>query len=674
MFRKFPFSIAFFILLALACQEDKPERHGADLSHRDLSVEPAEDFFHHANGKWIEETEIPASRSAWGSFYELIEDNNTHLKNILEGISGEEHPTGSIEQLIGDFYYSGMDSAGREAAGFEPIKDKLALIDNLQEASQISEILPQLHLYGISGFFRGGVRPDMKNSTINAYTLYQGGLGLPERDYYFNESPRFVAYRKAYHDFIGKGFQLIGSSEEEAVNAADLILNMETRIASVSRTRLALRDNEKNYNKYATSDAEQLISSFSLKGYMDNLGLAAQEYVIVGQPEFFEGLDKILQDFSASDIQTYLKWRVISGNASRLTAEFEQASFDFNQKTLNGVPEMQPRWKRVSQATDNLLGEALGKLYVEKHFTPEAKTRVNELVNNLRVVLEKRIGNLEWMGAETKEQALHKLHKITQKLGYPDTWRDYSELEISRDNYALNIMNAIHFEIRYDLAKAGKEVDRGEWGISPPTVNAYYNPSNNEIVFPAGILQPPFFYPNAIDPVNYGGIGTVIGHEITHGFDDRGSGFDADGNLKNWWTEEDRERFEGLTKKIVEQYNEYVVLDSIHVNGELTLGENIADLGGIAISFEAMKLAIEENGTPETFDGLTPEQQFFYSYANLWRGKYRDDALLQRIKVDTHSPGIFRVNGVLSNFKPFYEAFGVEEGDGMSRPEIVEIW
>ena len=675
-------NIHFFLIAILAtsglffqgCQEDPPPLHGVDLSHRDLSVSAADDFFRHSNGKWINETEIPASQSSWGSFIELIENNSKNLHNIMEEVSAEEHEKGSIKQIVGDYYYSGMDSASRETAGLTPIQDELALVEGLEDIAGLSDLMAQLHLKGISGFFRATVRADQKNSIMNASYLYQGGLGLPDRDYYLSDNPRFEAIRKGYRDFITTCFTIMGEDEEGAQNAVDQVMNIETRLATISRTRLALRDNEKNYNKMSFDEADALFSKFNLTDYRKNIGIPEVEYVIVGQPEFFEGLDQVLTDFALDDMKTYLKWKIIAGNASRLTFELEQASFDFFSKTLRGVPEMQPRWKRMSLSTNGALGEAVGQIYVERHFSPEAKEKVNEMVNNLRIVLEKRIGELAWMGDETKEQAQKKLKAITQKLGYPDKWKDYSKLEISRASYADNVMNVRTFEIKRRLAEIGQEVDKGRWGMSPPTVNAYYNPTNNEIVFPAGILQPPFFDPNAIAPVNYGAMGTVIGHEITHGFDDRGSGYDADGNLKNWWTEEDRSRFEERTDKIVEQYDAYTVLDSVHVNGKLTLGENIADLGGIAIAFEAMQLDIEKNGAPESFDGLTPEQQFFYSYANLWRGKYRDAALLQRIKTDSHSPGEFRVNGPLSNFQPFRDAFDVKEGNGMWKEELVEIW
>ncbi|MDX2250538.1 MAG: M13 family metallopeptidase [Bacteroidia bacterium] len=663
-------TVLSFVMVSCGESTTKQTLRGADISNVDTTVRATDDFYSYVNGLWLKSVEIPPSESSWGSFVELRYQNVEKLRALMEeaGISAAEK--GSVKQKVGDFYKTGMDTAAIERAGVTPIQDLLDDVRNISDKNQIAETAAKIGLRGADGFFRTFVRNDLKKSNVYALYLYQGGLGMPNRDYYLTEGGRFDKYREEYLVYIQTLFSEAGGNPE----AAGAIYDLEKQMAEISRKSVDLREAEKNYHKMPYAEAEALLSNFGLNAYLSVLKIPQQDSIIIGQPEFLEGLNKLMAEVSLETLKAYMEFTILRSSAPYLSNAFADADFRFNDATLRGVKEKEPRWKIVGQQTSGMIGMLVGQLYVEKHFSPEAKAKVNQMVNDLRDAFAQRIERLEWMSAETKTEALKKLKTMRQKLGYPDKWEDYTKLEINTDSYIGNVQRAREFEIRRRLDRIGKEVDREEWFMSPQIVNASYNPTNNEITFPAGILQPPFFDPNAVDAVNYGGIGTVIGHEITHGFDDNGSKFDSQGNLRNWWTSEDSLRFRELTQKIRQQYDAYTVLDTVHVNGQLTLGENIADHGGIAIAYEAMQLAFKRDGRPELVDGYTPEQQFFLNFAILWQGKYREDAQLQRIKTDPHSPGEYRAKGTLSNFRPFYEAFGVKEGDGMFRSEIVEIW
>lgn len=654
-----------------SCNE-KPQKNlrGADLSNIDTTVSPTDDFFNYVNGEWLKSVEIPPTESSWGSFVELRYQNVERLRGLMEEASASNAEKGSIRQKVGDFYKTGMDTAAIDAAGVQPIQDILDMVQGISDKSEVAKIAATISLRGADGFFRAMVRSDLKKSNIYAFYLYQGGLGMPNRDYYLTEGERFDKYREEYLIYIRTLFTESGGNP----NVAEAIYDLEKQMAEISRKSVDLRDAEKNYNKMPYAQVEGLLSNFGLSPYLAVLEIAKVDSIIVGQPEFLEGLNKLFADIPLDTWKAYMQFTILRSSASYLGKPFADADFRFYDATLRGVKEQEPRWKVVGEQSSRIIGMIVGQLYVEKYFSPEAKAKVNQMVDDLRDAFAQRIERLDWMSAETKAEALKKLKAIRQKLGYPDKWEDYSGLEISADSYIQNVQRARAFEVRRRLDRIGKEVDRDEWFMSPQIVNASYSPTNNEITFPAGILQPPFFDPNAVDAVNYGGIGAVIGHEITHGFDDNGSKYDAEGNLRNWWTESDRKQFDSLTQKIRQQYDAYTVLDTVHVNGQLTLGENIADHGGVAIAFEAMQLAFQRDGRPELVDGFTPEQQFFLNFAILWQGKYREDAQMQRIKTDPHAPGQYRAIGTLSNFRPFYEAFGVKEGDGMFRSEIVEIW
>lgn len=654
----------------IACNPTTEQQlRGPDLTYIDSTISPGDDFFNHVNKKWLDEAEIPPSESSWGSFITLRMNAVEHLQAIMEEALQADAEKGSITQKVGDLYYTGMDTNAIEAAGLKYIQEDLDKLRNAGSKEDLMKEMADMWLRGGGGFFRPSVRSDLKNSEVYALYFYQGGIGMP-KEYYLEEGPRFDHYREEYKKYLNT---LLTLAEGDA-GATDDVFEFEKQLAEISKSRRDLRNPYENYFKKSYEDAAGTIANLDLGLILQNLGVPEVDSVVLGQPEFLAGMNALVAKTSLETLKAYLEVNYLSSNANYLPEAFVEASFEFNSKTMRGVSEMDTREKETSERVGRLIGQLVGQLYVKEHFSQEAKDRVNTLVNDLRIAFARRIERLDWMSEETKVQAKNKLEAIRQKLGYPDEWRDYSGLEIDRESYLQNVNRIREFDTQYRYSRVGQQVDRDEWFMSPQTVNAGYSPTNNDITFPAGILQPPFFNPDAVDAVNYGSIGTVIGHEITHGFDDSGSKYDAQGNLNNWWTEEDRKRFDELTQKMVDQFDAYTVLDSVHVDGRLTLGENIADLGGIAIAFEAMQIAMERDGRPETTDGLSPEQQFFIGYANLWRTKYRDDALLNRIKTDPHSPGIYRVNGPLSNSQSFYKAFGVENGNKMFREDMIEIW
>lgn len=664
--------------LSVACKQQSTSENKRtvflDLSGRDTTVKPGDDFFQYANGTWMKNTRIPDDQSGWGSFYTLYEDNQKNLRIILDEISKKENAKGSLVQKVADFYFSGMDTVTINKAGYDPIKPLLAKVDGVKSYKELLQLLASGYKEGNGALLAFYIGPDDKNSTKNMVQFYQTGLGLPNRDYYFNNDDETRKTRAAYLTYITKLFTLTGTDSVTAKKNADNILKLETEIAKSHSTPVELRDPVRNYHKLPVAEFIKLTPDLDTKVLLTEMGIK-EDTLLVGQPKYYQSLNSLMKSQPLDIWKTKVRFMMISKHANELSKPFEQARFDFYGKVLNGQKVQEDRWKRVTAATDGGLGELLGQLYVKQYFKPEAKERMLKLVDNLQKVYKSRIEKLDWMSAETKQKAIAKLEAFTKKIGYPDKWKNYDDVTIDRGSYYANNLAIAKHEYNEQLKKLGKPVDKTEWGMTPPTVNAYYNPSFNEIVFPAGILQFPFFDNNADDAINYGAIGAVIGHEMTHGFDDQGRQYDKDGNLKDWWTTADAEKFNAKAKMVVNQYNGFTVLNDMHVNGELTLGENIADIGGLAIAFEAFKLTEQGKGT-EKIDGFTPDQRFFLSFAQVWRIKDRDESMRTRIQTDPHSPEHFRVNGPLSHMVEFYNAFGVKPGDKMYKPEAerVKIW
>jgi putative endopeptidase len=649
---------------------------GLDPKNIDPSVKPCQDFYHFANGNWIKNNPIPPAYSSWGSFTELAEKNNLVLKEIVEAAAKDPHPfKGSNTQKIGDFYATGMDSARIESLGAKPIEADLKRIDDIKDIRGVQKELARFHVDGVGGVFGLFAGQDQKHSTQVIAQLSQGGLGLPDRDYYLSDDAKLKRNREEYVDHLVAMFKLIGDDQAAAKAEAATVLAFETRLAKASFTRVQRRDPDKNYNKMTQAQLAALTPDFNWPAFFAGIGLSKPGGVNVGQPPFFKELNAMMKEVPLGSWKTYLRWRILREAANALSSAFVNENFHFYGTILTGAKELQPRWKRIIQIINRTMGEALGQVYVEKAFPPEAKARAKEMVKNLVAAMREHINSVDWMDATTRAAALKKLESFGVKIGYPDKWRDYSKLEIDRTSYLENLRRAAEFNFNFNLAKIGKPVDRTEWGMTPPTVNAYYSETRNEIVFPAGILQPPFFDPKADDAVNYGGMGAVIGHEISHGFDDQGSKFDAQGNLKMWWTPETRKKFDGRTALVVKQFDGYVAIDSLHVNGKLTLGENIGDLAGLSIAYTALEKALE--GKPRLLiDGFTPEQRFFLAWAQIWRRNSTPEALRLQVRVDPHSPSMFRTNGPLSDMPSFYKAFGCADGQGMVRPEAVRatVW
>jgi predicted metalloendopeptidase len=651
-----------------------------DSNNMDPSVKPADDFFLYANGGWIKRTEIPPEYSRWGSFNQLIEHNNDALHAIAEKASKTkaDPKTAPEMQKVGDYYASGMDEKTIEAMRTKPLQDELGKIDNLKDRQDVLKEIAHLHVNGVNAFFNFGSGQDDKDSTREIAQAGQGGLGMPDRDYYTKDDDASKKLRDQYVAHVTKMLTLLGEPAEKAGTEAKKILALETSLAQASRTRVELRDPQKNYNKMTQPELQTLTPDWNWADYFKEINLTEPGDIDVHQPDFFKAVNTAFTSTSMDDWKTYLRWHLINGAASALSSDFVNEDFNFNQTTLRGTKQIKPRWKRVIISEDGEIGEALGKLYAAEYFPPEAKARALELINNLKEALADRIKTLEWMDEPTKKAALEKLAAFQVKIGYPEKWRDYSTLRVDRGPFVLNELRAENFESKRQLNKIGKPVDRTEWGMTPPTVNAYYNPKMNEIVFPAGILQPPFFYANADDAVNYGGIGAVIGHEMTHGFDDQGRQYDKVGNLTDWWSSQSAEEFKKRSDAIVQQYNEYEPLPGLHVNGALTEGENIADVGGVKLAYAALQKALAKH--PEErdkkIDGLTPEQRFFLSFAAIWRSKIRDEDQKLRLNTDPHSPAHFRVNGPLSDLAEFQKAFNVPDGAPMVRAadKRVNIW
>jgi predicted metalloendopeptidase len=647
---------------------------GIDLKNLDASVKPGDDFFQFANGGWMKTNPVPAAYSQWGAFHEVDEFNKKSLHAILEKAAKIEKP-GSLEDLVGSFYASGMNESAVNLAGSTPLRADLERLSRVSSPAEVQAAIAVLHHENIHAGFIFASEPDPKDSTMVIGGMGQAGLGLPDRDYYFRDDEKSKALREQYVAHVTKMFELAGDSPDAAKAAAASVMRLETALASDSKTNVELRDPVANYNKFTISDLQKLTPNFNWKSYFAAIGLAEPAFVDVGQPKFFAALSVQLEKAPIADWQAYLRWHLLHGAAPYLSAPFVNENFDFYGKALTGAKELRERWKRVLDRVDGSVGEALGQLYVAENFPPDSKRRMLALVENLRAALRDRLKTLEWMDEPTRAKALAKLDAFGVKIGYPDKWIDYSSLKVDRGPYVLNVFRAAQFNHRRDIAKIGKPVDKTEWAMSPPTVNAYYDPQRNEIVFPAGILQAPFFDAKADDAVNYGGIGAVIGHEMTHGFDDQGRQFDAVGNLEDWWTPESAKRFLERSGAIVKQFAGYTAIDDMKLNGELTQGENIADLGGLKIAYAAFKKATA--GQPQTkIDGYTPDQRFFLSWGTVWHTNMRDAALRLQVNTDPHSPARFRVNGPVSNLPEFYEAFGIPEGAPMRRAaaDRVTIW
>ena len=647
-----------------------------DPSFIDSTVNPADNFYEFAGGNWMKKNEIPASETRWGSFNLLEDFNKKALKGILEEASSAKNAKkGNPEQMVGDLYASGMDTVAINKSGISAIQTQIDKINAITDTkSLLSEIENEIKS-GYNPLFSIYIGPDDKQVTNNITNLYQGGLGLPDRDYYLKNDPRETDIRAKYLVHIAKMLKLSGETEVDATAHANTIMNMETAMAKASMDRVTMRDPYKTYNKFDIKTLNVKTPNIDWKSVLENVGIKNQDTVLVAQPDFFAAMNNMVQSTPINDWKTYLKWHLISNMSSYLSNDFDTESFNFYGKTMRGQQEQKPRWKRVLSVVDGAVGEQLGKMYTDKYFTAEAKGRMVELVNNLQTAFENRISKLDWMSDSTKVKATEKLHAFIKKIGYPDKWRDYSGLEIVRDSYIKNVLASNLFDYNYNISKLGKPVDKTEWGMTPPTVNAYYNPAFNEIVFPAGILQYPFFDLNVDDAAIYGGIGAVIGHEMTHGFDDQGCQYAADGNLKNWWSTEDKARFDAKTDMVRKQYDAFTILDNKHVNGSLTLGENIADLGGVTIGYDAFKMT-KQGKSDEKIDGFTPDQRFFLSWAQVWRQNIRAEEAAQRLVTDPHSPGEHRCNGPLTNFAPFYAAFNVKEGNKMykSEAERAKVW
>jgi len=659
-----------------------------DPANMDTSVKPGDNFYLYGNGNWIKNNPVPPEYSRWGSFNELIEKNNDALHEVAEQAaataareeseSKSEKAVTSDVQKVGDFYASGMNEAAINAARARPLQDEMKRIDAIKDRADLTKEIGHLHSIGIGAFFGFSSGQDDKNSKMVIAQAGQGGLGLPDRDYYTKDDEASKKLREQYIAHVTKMFTLLGDSAEQSVAHAKTVMDIETSLAKPARTRVALRDPQTNYNKMSGTDLQKLTPDFHWGDYFKELNLAAPNAINVGQPEFFKAADAVFKTVSLDDWKTYLRWHLIHETAPTLSQDFVDENFNFFAKTLSGTEKLRPRWKRVVSATDNEIGEALGKLYVAGHFPPEAKSRALEMVNNLKDALADRIKSNDWMDEATKKEALKKLAAFGIKIGYPDKWRDYSALKIDRGPYVLNVVRSDQFEVAREMKKIGQPVDRSEWEMTPPTVNAYYNPNMNEVVFPAGILQPPFFNPEADDAVNYGGIGAGIGHEMTHGFDDQGRQYDADGNLRDWWTPASAKAYTERSRAIAAQYAAYEPLPGLHINGELTLGENTADIGGLKIAYAAFQkaLAAHPEEANKKIDGFTPDQRFFLAWAQVWRANEREAETKLRLNTDPHSPAQFRVNGPLSNMPEFQKAFGLPEGSAMVRPadQRANIW
>ena len=648
---------------------------GIDTKHNDTSVKPQEDFYRHVNGHWLKHAQIPSDKSSAGAFMDLREAVIPRLHTIIDGLAKAQNAKGTDAQKISDLYSSFMDTKHIDSLGLTPLQAEFAKIDALTDKQQIPALMAWLNMVSIAAPYDVQIHQDNKDSTKYVLDIGQSGLSLPDRDYYLkDDDAKLKDTREKFVKHVEKMLSMSG--DKDAAKHASEILAFETALANIQWTKVELRDPVKAYNKIDISKLDELTPGYDWNAYLNTLGVKDKlTYLIVSQPSYLKGLHTILQETPLDQLKTYFKWHVLSSAANQLPKQFSEENFAFFGTTLRGVPTQEIRWKRGVRLVDSGMGESLGKLYVGKYFPASSKTRMEKLVANLLLAYKQSIDTLDWMSPETKKEAQAKLATFMPKIGYPNKWKDYSALNITKGDAVGNLRNIRLFAAQTELNKLGKPIDRDEWGMTPQTVNAYYNPEMNEIVFPAAILQPPFFNPKADDAVNYGGIGAVIGHEISHGFDDQGSQYDGAGNLRDWWTKADHEKFATKTAALVKQYNAFSPVPGYQVNGELTLGENIADNSGLAIAYKAYHLSLGGKPAP-VINGLTGDQRFFMGFGQVWRGKLREQEAIIRIKTDPHSPGEFRANGPMRNMTPFYHSFGVKEGDKMYLPpaERVSIW
>ncbi len=687
------FSLVAGFAVAISCNSEKQQEEkipGIIVENMDNTISPNDDFFRFVNGTWLDKTEIPADRTSWGSFNELRKKTDSDVLTILrEAIAEDKFPKlkdaegnltlESDQKKAVNFFETIMDTVAREQQGIDPIKPFLDKIDALNNLEDLQQFLTEMAPYGGAGYFNFAVFNDLKDSKMNAGYVTPAGLGL-SRDYYVDQDEDTKEKRKKYIAHISRMLQFFGDSEEVANVNADKVFEYEYNLAEPRFTKEESRDTRKLYNPRSIEELSKITPSINWESYFKGIGIDALDRVIVMQPLYMEAVEKILTSSSIDDIKLYLRWTAIDRAAGMLNKDIDVANWEFYSKVLRGAKQQRPRDERALASLNGAIGEALGKLYVDKKFPPEAKAKAEEMIANVMLGMEKRINALSWMSDDTKIKAVEKLTKMTVKIAYPDKWKDYAALDVKGlsdgGSYFQNSANISKWNFEKDIDKLGKEVDRTEWGMAPQIVNAYFNPVNNEIVFPAAILQPPFYNYQADEAVNYGGIGAVIGHEVSHCFDDSGARFDANGNLKNWWTDEDSEQFAALGKKLVDQYSEVEALEGVHLNGEFTLGENIGDLGGINAAYDGLQIFYEKNGRPEDIDGFTAEQRFYLSWATIWRTKMRDEAMKNLIKTDPHSPGMYRAYMPLQNVDAFYEAFNIVEGNSMYlEPENrVKIW
>lgn len=687
------------VSLAIVSCNTEPKKEVAEkipgiiLENMDTSVKPSEDFFRYVNGNWIDKTEIPADRSSWGGFGELRKKTDADVLAILsEAIKEGNFPKikdaqgneiDSDQEKAVNYYESIMDTVARNKQGIAPLKPFLAKIDGIKTKKDVEDYITQMAPYGGGAFYGFGVFNDLKNSNMNAGYLGAGGLGL-SRDYYVDQDEDTQEKLKKYQAFVAKMFKSYGEDEATANKNAETVVAFEKSLAEPMMTKEDRRDVRKMYNPMSVEELQALVPVIDWNAHLQGIGVGLDKdglnKIIVTDLGYFKAMNTIFTQRSVEDIKTLLRWNAINTSASLLSTDLEKTNWEFYSKELRGAKKQRPRDERALNSVNGSIGEAIGKLYVDKKFPPEAKRKAREMIDNVLLGFEKRIKGLTWMSDSTKQKALEKLSKLTVKIAYPDKWKDYSALQVkgikNGGSYFENALSVAKWNYEEDMAKLGKPVDRTEWGMSPQTVNAYFNPVNNEIVFPAAILQPPFYNYQADEAVNYGGIGAVIGHEISHSFDDSGARFDGDGNLNNWWNEEDAKKFAEEGKALIGQYDALVAIDDVHVNGTFTLGENIGDLGGVNAAYEGLQIFLEKNGRPEKIDGFTPEQRFFLSWGTIWRTKARPEAIKNQIKTDPHSPGRFRAYVPLRNVDAFYEAFDIKEGDKMylKPEERVKIW
>jgi putative endopeptidase len=666
--------IAMGVALSAAFMADTTQLRGIDYGAIDNTVKPNEDFYHYASGTWLKNNPVPADQSRWGSFDVLADENNNKIRTVIEEVASDKTAAkGTLRQKLRDFYNLALDSAKADAQGITMIKGDIGRILSINSKQEVIPCMAELTTKGVDNVFGFYVSRDLKNSSKNVLYLTQSGLGLPDRDYYLKDDERNVSIRKAYGEHMTNMLNLINVKEPSKV--AETILELETKIAKISMSRVEMRDEEKTYNPKSMKDLSAMSPAIDWQLYLKTNQIPAVDQVIINQLDYFKQLSSIYEQTDVAVWKNYMLWKYISSCANMLSSDFVNESFNFNGKILNGTKAMRPRWKRAVSACDGSMGEIVGQLYIQKYFSPDLKIKVNAMVKNILAAYKIRITKLEWMSDSTKTKALEKLSKFNTKLGYPDKWKDYSKLEVKDDAYVLNVQRAEAFSYKEMMDKLGKPVDKSEWAMLPHQVNAYYDPTLNEIVFPAAIMQPPFYYPGADDATNYGALGAVIGHEITHGFDDQGSKYDGNGNMMDWWGEKDKAQFQERSKVLVDCFNKYEALPGAFVNGELTLGENIADLGGLSTAYYALQMANEGRMMP-VINGFTEEQRFFLAFAQVWKQNIKDELLRKRLLTDVHSPANFRVLGTLSNMTEFYKAFGVKEGDKMYRgnSERAKIW